>query len=129
VDPRLVVNGRPADRVLLRTRRRPRLPTRGEHRSDGARATDSAQSAEGRIAPLRSVLLPPLPPGGPSPSPHRHIHLSHRLSLRGPARGRGVKQILMAKYCPGLPIATLMGGYGSKSPGFHDPSKAAASGP
>ncbi len=41
-----------------------------------------AQGAEGRLASLRSELLPPLPPCGPARRPGRHVHKSCRRSLR-----------------------------------------------
>ena len=46
-----------------------------------ARDPDSPQSAQRRLPPLCAELLPPLPAGRPLRAPHRHLHLSHRLSL------------------------------------------------
>ena len=53
-----------------------------------AGGTLSAARDQGRLAPLRSELLPPLPARRPAGRGDRHVDEPHRLSLRGPQLGR-----------------------------------------
>ena len=48
------------------------------------RAADPAQGDEGRLAPVRAELLPPLPPGRPHGPAGRHVDLPPRLPLHHP---------------------------------------------
>ena len=45
---------------------------------------DSAQGAQGRLAPVRAELLPPLPAGGAASAADRHVDQPCRLSVRDP---------------------------------------------
>ena len=51
-----------------------------------ARDQDPAQGAEGRLAPLRAELLPPLPPGGAARGSGRYStsHVGFRCVMRTP---------------------------------------------
>src|SRR5262249_20802992 len=49
--------------------------------------SDSAKSAEGRVASVRAELLPPLPAGGALPRAGRYVDVSRRIPLRRPRRG------------------------------------------
>ena len=51
---------------------------------------DSAQGAEGRVAPVRAELLPPVSPGGAIPGAGGHLNLSRRLPLHRPAGTAGL---------------------------------------
>src|SRR5215831_19192896 len=69
-------------RVVLRFARDAGRIASRKLRSDAAAYPDSAQSDQGRLIPLRTQLLPALPPGSAAPPDDRHKHLPHRVSLR-----------------------------------------------
>ena len=75
VDDRLVL-GRPDAAVTVLRRR----PARGERRPERP-DRDPAPGDEGRLAPLRAELLPPLPAGGPHGAGDRHLDQPPRLPL------------------------------------------------
>ena len=67
--------------------RNPRGPrARGQLRPVPARDQDSAQGAEGRLAPVRAELLPALPAGRALPRAGRHVDVPRRLPLHRPSR-------------------------------------------
>ena len=55
---------------------------RGELRPGPAAVPDPAQGGQGRLVPVRRLLLPAVPTGGAAPADDRHRHEPHRLSLR-----------------------------------------------
>ncbi len=55
-------------------------------RRSGRRDDDPAARHQGRLAPVRAELLPPLPARGPAGGGRRHRHDAHRLPLRRPVR-------------------------------------------
>ena len=66
------------------------VEARAAPRSSLARASElPAQGDQGRLAPVRAELLPPLPAGGEAGRDDRDVDEPHRLSLRGQVeRGR-----------------------------------------
>src|SRR4029079_4708360 len=54
---------------------------RAELQPRPARGAHPAQGDQGRLAPLRAELLPPLPPGRPPASDDRHLDVASRLPL------------------------------------------------
>src|SRR5262249_56482591 len=80
---RLVVGkarGRCAEGVL-HPRNPARRPRDRELRPLPAADQDPAQGAQGRLAPVRAQLLPPLPPGRAPRRAGRHLHQPRRLPL------------------------------------------------
>ena len=78
----LAARGRRVEAVL-RPREPARRPRGPELRSLPAADQDPAQGDQGRLAPLRAQLLPPLPPGRAPRPAGRHVHEPRRLPLRG----------------------------------------------
>src|SRR6185295_13129502 len=70
--------------AMLHPRQSARWSRGGQLRSLPAADQDSPQGPEGRLAPLRTELLPALSPGGATCAAGRHIHLPHRFPLRHP---------------------------------------------
>src|SRR5579871_6426058 len=84
MDDRLVfaqARGRGGEGVL-HSRQPPRWPARGELRSPPSEHQDSSQGAQGRLAPVRAQLLPPLSPGCASSGTGGHFDQPCRLPLR-----------------------------------------------
>ena len=54
---------------------------------------DPAQGDEGRLAPVRTQLLPALPARGPDGTAHRHLDVPPRLPLHQPRMTAGKKEI------------------------------------
>ena len=77
--------GGPGEARLLRGRQ-PARPGDGEASFDPAqpRRRDPAQGGQGRLLPLRALLLPPLPAGGAPRADGRHRDEPHRLPLHPP---------------------------------------------
>ena len=65
-----------------------RRRARGEHQPAPRPVPHPAQGRQRRIAPVRSELLLPLPPGGAPAAGHRHRHEPPRVPLRRPNTDR-----------------------------------------
>ena len=78
-------SGRRHEGVLCATEST-RRPRRRELRRDPTRDPHSAQGHQGRLAPVRAELLPPLSPGGAIPRADRHLHVASRVPVHRPAR-------------------------------------------
>ena len=83
----------PAQRPRAARHGRQRLGVDGRPVRRGRRAAAAARPGrraaardQGRLAPVRAQLLPPLPPGGAAGRGDRHLHEPHRLPLHRPAR-------------------------------------------
>src|SRR5438874_2711285 len=84
MDVRLVfakARGRCAEGVL-HSAKSARRPPAGQLRRAPARRQNPAQGDQGRLAPVRAELLPPLPAGGAACGGDRYLHESRWLSLR-----------------------------------------------
>src|SRR5215472_2541261 len=83
MDHRLVV--RPArsrcSEILLHPAKPTRRPRGRQLRPPAATNQNSTQGAQGRLAPLRAKLLPPVPSGRSPCGAGRHVHQPRRLSL------------------------------------------------
>jgi hypothetical protein len=66
---------------VLRSREPARWPARGELRPPPPEHQDSPQGAQGRLAPVRAELLPPLSPGRAPSRAGRHFDEPRRLPL------------------------------------------------
>src|SRR5216684_4258267 len=66
---------------VLHSRKSARWPRRRELRFSRSEEQDSAQGAQGRLAPLRSQLLPPLSSGRASCRADRHLSKPCRLQV------------------------------------------------
>jgi hypothetical protein len=73
---------------MLRAAQSARRRGDGELRHLQSKNPHSAQSAEGRLTPLRAELLPPVSTGRKVSPANRHIDLPRRLSLRRQAGRR-----------------------------------------
>ena len=85
MDGRLVPGPRGGRSPVLHDREPTRRRPSRELRSHAVRIADSPQGDEGRVASVRSELLPALPTGGPDAATHRYLHIPPRLSLHFPA--------------------------------------------
>jgi sulfatase modifying factor 1 len=68
---------------VLHSRKPARRTRRSQLRSLPAGYQDTPQGAQGRVAPLRAELLPPLPPRGAPCRAGRYVHQPCRIPLRG----------------------------------------------
>ncbi len=88
VDDRLLVDASPGRRAqgVLRAAEPARRPGGAELRPLPTGDPHSPQGAEGRLAPVRAELLPPLPARRAARRADRHVDKPCRLSLRGAGR-------------------------------------------
>ena len=86
VDVRLVRAAPPRRGLepVLRPFQPARHVARGELQPRPAGRAHPAQGDQGRLAPLRAELLPPLPARGPPAADGRHLHVAPRLPLHRP---------------------------------------------
>src|SRR5688572_2015519 len=89
VDPGLVLRGARGRRAeaLLRSAESAGRGGIGELRPGAAGNPNTAQSPEGRLAPLRAELLLEVPASGAARAAGRHVHEPRRLSPREPRAG------------------------------------------
>ena len=71
-----------AREALLHAAANPRVGRRRRATTSAPRRTHSAPRDQGRLAPVRTELLPALPPGGTPARGDRHVDQPHRLPLR-----------------------------------------------